>query len=102
MQNVQQRIKWTAENLAEFHRLKKRELGAGPSKQLDSSNKEFIAKAIEDKATYHGRRHNPVMFTNRQVKKTDLLSIANYRLLQKGKKMIKSATTRGTDLVQEI
>ena len=33
------------------------------------------------------------MFTNRRVKKRDLLSIANYRLLQKGKKMIKSATT---------
>ena len=92
-QKVQQRIKWTAENLAEFHRLKRRKLGAGPGKQLDSSDEEFIAKAIEDKATYHGLRHNPVMFTNRRVKKRDLLSIANYRLLQKGKKMIKSATT---------
>ncbi len=92
-QKVQQRIKRTAENLAESHRMKKRKLGAGPSKQLDSSDEEFMAKAIEDKATYHGRRHNPVMFTNRRVKKRDLLSIANYRLLQKGKKMIKSATT---------
>jgi hypothetical protein len=33
------------------------------------------------------------MFTNRRVKKRDLMSIANYRLLRKGKKMIKSATT---------
>ena len=34
-QKVQQRIKRTAENLAEFHRLKRRQLGAGPGKQLD-------------------------------------------------------------------
>ncbi|XP_032235410.2 uncharacterized protein LOC5510379 [Nematostella vectensis] len=92
-QKIQQRVKRTAENLVESHRMKKRKLGAGPNQQLDSSDEEFIAKAIEDKATYHGRRHNPVMFTNRRVKKGDLLTIANYRLLQKGKKLIKSATT---------
>lgn len=60
---------------------------------LDSSDEELIAKAIEEKATYHGRRHNPVMLTNKRVKKRNLMSIANYRLLWEGKKMIKSATT---------
>jgi len=68
-------------------------LGSGTPKKLDSSDEELIAKVIEKKATYHGRRHNPIMFTNRRVKKRDLMSIANYKLLQKGKKMIKSATT---------
>lgn len=91
-QKVRQRIKRTANQLEYCNRIKKRKLGAGAKTLLDSSE-EFIAKAIEDKATYHGRRHNPVMFTNRRVKKRDLMSIANYRLLRKGKKMIKSATT---------
>ena len=60
---------------------------------LDSDDEEFVAKCIEDKATYHGRRHDMVMYTNRRVKKNDLLNIANYRLLAKKKKLIKSATT---------
>ena len=33
------------------------------------------------------------MYTNRRVKSRDLLNITNFRLLQKGKKLIKSATT---------
>ena len=33
------------------------------------------------------------MYTNRRVKSGDLLNIANFRPLQKGKKLIKSATT---------
>ena len=33
------------------------------------------------------------MYTNHQVKSRDLLNITNFRLLQKGKKLIKSATT---------
>jgi hypothetical protein len=92
-QKVRQKIKRTATELEDCNRIKKRKLGAGPKPLLDSSDEEFIAKAIEEKATYHGRRHKPVIFTNRRVKKRDLISIANYNLLQKGKKMIKSATT---------
>ena len=60
---------------------------------LDSDDEQFVAKCVEDKATYHGRRHDMVMYTNRRVKKHDLLNIANYRLLTKKKKLIKSATT---------
>jgi hypothetical protein len=33
------------------------------------------------------------MYTNRQVKKRDLLNIANYRLASMNKKLIKSSTT---------
>ena len=69
-------------------------------RKINDEEEEFLAKCIEgkakcveDKATYHGRRHDLVMYTNRQVKSTDLLNIANYRLLKSGKKMIKSVTT---------
>lgn len=68
-QKVMQRVKRTASELADFYRIKKRKLGSGAPKKLDSWDEEFVAKAIEDKATYHGRRHMPVMFTNRRVKK---------------------------------
>ena len=60
---------------------------------IDSEDEDFIAKSIEDKATYHGQRHDLVTYTNRRVKKRDLLNIANYRLASKNKKLIKSATT---------
>ena len=60
---------------------------------IDSEDEDFIAKSIKDKATYHGQRHDLVMYTNRRVKKRDLLNIANYGLASKNKKLIKSATT---------
>lgn len=92
-QKVRQAVKRQASALQETHRLKRRRLGAGPERKLDSDDEEFLAKSIEEKATYHGRRHDTVMYTNRRVKSADLLNIANFRLLQKGKRLIKSATT---------
>ena len=68
-------------------------INQGRPSLLDSDDEDFVAKSIEDKATYHGRRHDLVMYTNRRVKKRDLLNIANYKLLSKNKRMIKSATT---------
>lgn len=65
VQKFKQSVKRTAQNLAEEHRLKRRRLGAGAPTLLDGDDEEFIAKSIEDKATYHGRRHNTVMYTNR-------------------------------------
>lgn len=65
----------------------------GAPRKISDEEEEFLAKCIEDKATYHGRRHDLVMYTNRRVKSRDLLNIANYRLLKSGKRMIKSATT---------
>ena len=38
----------------------------------------IITKCIEEKATYHGRRHDTVMYRNRGVKCRDLLAIANH------------------------
>jgi hypothetical protein len=78
----------------EEKRYKRRKLtNQGAPRKINDEEEEFLAKCIEDKATYHGRRHDLVMYTNRRVKSRDLLNIANYRLLKSGKKMIKSATT---------
>jgi hypothetical protein len=47
----------------------------------------------EEKATYHGRRSEPTMFTDRQVKVRDLVGIANFHLTKRGKPTLKSSTT---------
>lgn len=65
----------------------------GAPRALDSEDEEFIQKAIEDKSTAHGRRHDSVLHVNYRVKKKDFLSIANYNLFRRGKKLIKNATT---------
>lgn len=93
-QKLNQMRKRRARKLFEEKRLKRQlRTTQGNRCLLDSDDEEFVAKCIEDKATYHGRRHDMVMYTNRRVKKNDLLNIANYRLLAKKKKLIKSATT---------
>ena len=93
-QKLNQTRKRRTRKLFEEKRLKKRlRTTQGNICLLGSDDEEFVAKCIEDKATYHGRRHDMVMYTNRRVKKNDLLNIANYRLLAKKKKLIKSATT---------
>ena len=91
---IKQRKRRVAEQLMEDHRLKRRKLTSQGAPQLiDTDDEEFIAKCIEDKATYHGRRHNLVMYTNRRVKNQDLKAIANFHLQSRKKKLIKSSTT---------
>ena len=68
-------------------------MGAGALSKLDSDDERFIAKAVEEKATYHGRRHDTVMYTNRRVKILDLKNITNHSLKIGGKKPIKSSIT---------
>lgn len=92
-QRLQQMQKRTANRLLEENRIKRRRLGAGPHDKIDVECEEFIAKAIESKATYHGRLKETVMFTNRRVKVRDLLNITNYDLENRGKVPIKSAIT---------
>ncbi|CAB4005268.1 Hypothetical predicted protein [Paramuricea clavata] len=76
-----------ASTIFEETRVKKRAETSQANKTLiDSEDEEFIAKSIEDKATYHGL----VMYTNRRVKKRDLLNIANYRLTKKVLQMLNS------------
>ena len=93
-QKVKQMIKRKAKSLFEENRVKRRKISSqGRPSLLDSEDEEFVAKCIEDKATYHGRRHDTVMYTNKRVKKSDLLDIANYKLLQRGKQAIRPANT---------
>ena len=68
-----------AQSAIEKNRVKRRRSGAGAPEKIDKECEKFIAKAIESKATYHGRRQDAVMYTNRRVKGRDL-DIANYRL----------------------
>lgn len=94
-QRLQQMRKRTANRLLEENRIKRRRLGAGPRDKIDPECEEFIAKAIESKATYHGRRKETVMFTNRRVKVRNLLNmhVANFDLESQGKAPIKLAIT---------
>ena len=93
-QKVKQMIKRKAKSLFEENRVKRRKISSqGRPSLLDSEDEEFVAKCIEDKATYHGRRHDTVMYTNKRVKKSDLLDIANYKLFQRGKQAIRSGNT---------
>lgn len=82
-----------SQNLIEQNRLRNRASGAGAKRKLDDIDEELIAKAIEQKTTAHGRRHDMVLYYHKRLKRDDLLSIANYHLLERGKEMIKSATT---------
>ena len=92
-QRLDQMRKRKATQLVENQRIKRRKLGnQGAPRKLDEENEEFIAKCVEDKATYHGRRHDLVMYTNRRVKSRDLTNIANKRLKDAGKRLIKSGT----------
>ena len=52
----------------------------GNKSLIEIEDEEFIAKSIEDKATYHGRRDNLVKYTNRRVKKRSF----KHRELQTG------------------
>ena len=91
---LQQMQRRRALRLFEDNRIRRRAItNQGNRSLLDSEDEEFVAKCIEDKATYHGRRQDLVMYTNRRVKKADLLNIANYKLMSRNKKLIKSCTT---------
>ena len=89
----QQSKRRLAKGLLEENRVKRRKISQGAPKALETEDEEFIQKAIEDKSTTHGRRHDAVLYLNHRVKKKDFLPIANYRLFCRGKKLIKSATT---------
>ena len=85
--------KRVAKQLLEENRTKRRKLGAGRPEAMGEEEEEFIAKCIADKSTAHGRRHNTTMYLNHRVKQRHFVSLVNYHLLQKGKKLIRSATT---------
>ncbi|CAB3990934.1 RNA-directed DNA polymerase from transposon X-element [Paramuricea clavata] len=71
-QKFQQMKKRRATKLFKESKFKKRaKTNQGNKSLIDSKDEKFIAKSIEDKATYHGRRHDLVMYTNRRVKSVE-------------------------------
>jgi hypothetical protein len=77
-----------------MNRLKKRlRSDQGRTPVIDSDTENFMLSAIEEKATYHGRRTEQTMFTHRRVKVRDLKNIANHNLASRGKTQIRSCTT---------
>lgn len=92
-QKFNQCVKRLTDKLVKENRMKLRSLGAGAKPLLDSEDEQFVADAIETKSSAHGRRHDTVLYLNHRIKSEDLLSIANYKLMKRGKKMIRSAKT---------
>lgn len=79
-----------AKQLFETNRTKRRKTSTqGRPLLIDSDDEYFISKAIEDKSSYHGRRSDLVLYTNKRLKKRDLKNIVNFHRNQKGKKPIK-------------
>ena len=95
IQRFQKMRKCKADALIEENRLKRRKTGEqGRPELIDEEVEEFMLKAIEEKATYHGRRTEATMFVNnRRVKVRDLKNIANANLLKRGKEPIQSSVT---------
>ena len=85
--------KRVAKELLEENRVKRRRLGAGRPRAMGEEEEDYMARCIAEKSTAHGGRHNTTMYLNHRVKKRHFLSIVNYSLLQKGKKMKRSPTT---------
>lgn len=78
-QKLKQMQRRKAIKMFEEGRVKRREItNQGRPSLLDSDDEEFVAKSIEDKATYHGRRHDLVMYMNRRRGTFLTLQITNW------------------------
>ena len=87
------RVVRTATSITEEHRIKRRRLGQGRPETIDDDEEEFVARCIEPKATYHGRRKETTVFLNRRVRRKDLLRIVNKKREEKGKSTNQSVTS---------
>ena len=63
------RIKRIKKNIIHERRLKLRKRGSARKVLMDENDEIFLAKAIENKATAHGRRKDSVLYLNHRVKK---------------------------------
>ena len=93
IQRFQTMRKCKADALIEENHLKRRKTSKqGRPELIDAEGEEFMLKAIEEKATCHGRCTEATMLVdNRRVKVRDLKNIANANLLKRGKKPIRSS-----------
>ena len=86
------RVVRTAKSITEEHRIKRRRMGQGRPETIDDDEEEFVARCVEAKATYHGRKKETTMFLNKRVRCKDLFRIVNKRREEKEKAPIKSVT----------
>ena len=87
------RINYAQKKFIKLKRLKMRKVGSGRKSLIDSDGEKFVAKAIETKATAHGRRHDSTLYLGHRVKKKDLLKLINHYQKENDLPYIKSATT---------
>lgn len=92
-QRFHQAVKRTATSLLEENRVKRRCLGAGAPRVIDTDDEEFVVKCIEEKSAIHGCRHETVAYLDHRVKSRDLLTSANHHRRERGLKEIRSATS---------
>ena len=91
-----QAVRRTARRLVAEQIITRRSLDAGRKRELDSEDKEWLLKCIEDKATINGRQHESVLYTHHRVKTRDLLNIANYCRYKQGKRLLRSLSSVAT------
>ena len=70
IRRLQQRKRRLARTLIDENRVKRRKLGAGAKRSLDTDDEEFIARSIEETSTAHGRGHDTILYSNHRVKLT--------------------------------
>ena len=93
LDSLKLRIKRIKNNIIHERRLKLRKRGSGRKVLMDENDEIFLAKAIENKATAHGRRKDSVLYLNHRVKKKDLLKLVNYNREKRSLPLPKSVTT---------
>ena len=86
------RIKRIKNNITHETRLKLRKRGSGRKVLMDENDETFLAEAIENKATAHGRRKDSVLYLNHRVKKKGLLKLVNYNREKRSLALLKSVT----------
>ena len=64
LDSFKQRIRRIKNNIIQERRMKLRKQGSGRKTVMDENDEIFLAKAIEDKATAHGRRKDSVFYLN--------------------------------------
>ena len=62
------RINYAQKKFIKLKRLKMRKVGSGRKSLIDSDGEKFVAKAIETKATAHGRRHDSTLYLGHSLR----------------------------------
>lgn len=83
-------------SLLKVQRLTRLRQAYGRPVKADLEVEEHVVKCIEEKSTFHGRRHDSVLYTSHRVLSKDLCKIANQTIIARGgtdKDLIRSSST---------